>query len=144
MCERGGAGAPFSWGGRYKLLHFFLNQRYELEPSTLVHARQELAKMPADADEHGAAQSTVEHMIEQLQARPAEISAEAPRDLGGMPSEQSFEEMWEQLAVLNKRVQAMHRSARSIRHLICDMLACYRWKQRRPVPTEQRSSRINC
>ena len=116
-----------------------MNQRYELEPSTLVHARQDLAKTSADADERGAAQSTVEHIIEQLQARPAEISAEAPSD-----SEQSFEEMWEQLAALNKRVQAMHRSPRSIRHVICDMLACYRWKQRRPVLTEQRSSRINC
>ena len=121
-----------------------MNQRYELEPSTLVHARQDLAKTSADADERGAAQSTVEHIIEQLQARPAEISAEAPRGSGRMASEQSFEEMWEQFAALNKRVQAMHRSPRSIRHLICDMLACYRWKQRRPVLTEQRSSRINC
>ena len=109
-----------------------------------MHARQELAKMPADANGRGAAQSTVEHIIEQLQARPAEISAEVPRGSEGMTSEQSFEEMWEQLAVLNKRVQAMHRSPRSIRHVICDMLACYRWKQRRPVPTEQRSSQINC
>ena len=107
-------------GAMYSGAHIM--KMYDLEPSALVHARKELANMPANADGRRAAQSTIQHMIEQFQAGPAEmpVPARAPGDSGGAAPKQSFEEMSLQLTALNTMVQTMHHSP-TMRHATCAM-----------------------
>ena len=133
---------PLADGAMYSGVHVM--RMYDLEPSALVYARKELVTMPTNAAGRRAAQSAIQQMVEELQARPAEMSvpAQAPGDIGGMAFKQSLEEMWQQLSALNTMVQAMHHAPCAMRHAPCAMLQVAAEKARADR-AEERADRLS-